>query len=239
MDDIYARYRETLKLGHQEAAEGRLKEALAYYHAAAQLAPERALPHTASGGMLLRLGRARESLVAYERALELEPDDLDALGGRAAALLAAGRRAEAGAVQQRIVALRDVGHFTASPAPVGEQTPMSNAETLAIAGEQARVTGNTDAATDAWLAESAEHVRAGHFDAALDACVRALALDSSSTRIHVELARIYFERGWHELGRERVALLRRLLELEPDAATSTAIDQLSERYIPPPPPAHG
>jgi len=43
MDDVYARYREALKLGHQEAAEDRWTEALRHYQVAADVA-DRALP---------------------------------------------------------------------------------------------------------------------------------------------------------------------------------------------------
>jgi tetratricopeptide (TPR) repeat protein len=221
-EDVYARYAESLRVGHQQAAEGKFKDALASYQAAASYAGERALPHIAIGGMHLRLGQRKEALEAYDRALALEPDNLDALTGRAAALLAAGRRGDADAVRKKIDQLRGVG--TAQPAGTdGNALPLTGAEAHAVAGEQARSAGHKDAAIDAWLAESREHVRLAHYDAALDACLRALALDSGSTRVHLELVRVYFKRGWHDQAVERALLLDRLLSLSPDPDTRAGL----------------
>src|SRR3954469_21783648 len=104
MQDVYGRYAEALRLGHQRAAEGKFKDALGHYEAAAELGGEmRALPHVAVGGMYLRLSKVREALEAYERALAVEPSDMDAVTGRAAALLAAGRRGEAALVHGRVL----------------------------------------------------------------------------------------------------------------------------------------
>ena len=217
MDDVYSRYREALRLGHQQAAEGKFAKALAQYQTAASVAGERALPHVAVGGMQLRLGRAREALASYERALTLEPSNLDALSGRAAALLAAGRREEAARVQQQISELRRADATGArGTAPAGEGTPMSAADALHAAGEQAFRAGNTEAAIDAWLAESAEHAAANRLDAALDASLRALSVAPGSPRIHLEMARLYFRRGWVPQGVERALMLDRLLQLDPD-----------------------
>jgi tetratricopeptide (TPR) repeat protein len=218
MQDIYGRYAEALRLGHQRAAEGKFKDALGHYQAAAELAVERALPHVAVGGMFLRLGNVREALAAYERALAHEPDDIDALTGRAAALLAAGRRGEAAQIHERIT---HGGQAVAAPA--GEATATPNSDRLMVAGEEARASRRPSAAIDAWLAESAEHRAAEHYDAALDACLRALALDSSAARSHLELARVWLARGWKDLAAERVALLERLLALQPDAHVSAAL----------------
>lgn len=222
MQDVYGRYAEALRLGHQRAAEGRFKDALGHYQAAAELAGERALPNVAVGGMLLRLGKVREALAAYERALAHEPDDVDALTGRAAALLAAGRRGEAAQVHERITQGGPVG-----PAPAGDATPTPNSDRLMTAGEEARASRHPSAAIDAWLAESAEHRAAEHYDAAIDACLRALSLDSSAARSHVELCRVWLARGWKDLAAERVTLLERLLALQPDAHVSAALRDLA------------
>jgi len=222
MQDLYGRYADALRLGHQRAAEGKFKDALGHYQAAAELAGERALPHVAVGGMFLRLGKIREALAAYERALSHEPDDVDALTGRAAALLAAGRRAEAAQVQELIAH----GPQAAGQAILGhptDTTAVPTADRLMAAGEDARASNRASAAIDAWLAESAEHRSADHNDAALDACLRALALDSSAARSHLELARVWLARGWKDLAAERVALLERLLALQPDAPVSAAL----------------
>jgi tetratricopeptide (TPR) repeat protein len=222
MEDVYGRYAEALRAGHQFAASGQLKEALRCYRAATELATDRAVPHIALGGTLLRLGQNKDALTAYDRALELEPNDVDALTGRAAALLAAGKRAEAAQVQQQINS-----GVPASPPARGGATPTSAADRHLASGEQARAAGRTSAAIDAWLAESAEHRVAGHYDASLDACMRALALDASATRVHLEIARAWMARGWQDRANERLRLLDRLLALQPDKQVAAAARELT------------
>lgn len=223
MGDIYGQYAEALRAGHQFAASGQLKDALRCYRAATELASERALPHVALGGTLLRLNQPREALAAYERALELEPDQVEALTGRAAALLAAGRRTEAAQVQEQ---LRHGHEGGAHSAPAGAATPLAAADRYLVNGEQSRAAGKITAAIDAWLSESAEHRVAGHHDAALDACLRALALDSSAPRIHLEIARAWLARGWPDRAAQRLALLERLLGLQPDKQVAAAAREL-------------
>jgi hypothetical protein len=128
-----------------------------------------------------------------------------------------------------MAALRDSP--IASPGvPAELQTPLTRAETLAIAGEQARDAGQREAAIDAWLAEAREGAAAHKFDAALDAALRALALDTGATRVHLALTRLYFERGWDRDARQRAAALRRLLELAPDSAISAGLDELEREF---------
>lgn len=232
MDDVFTRYQSALRAGHQLAAQGRFKDALGQYQDAAAVAGERALPHVYVGSMLVRLGKPKEALLAYDRALAVDPADLDALGGRAAALLAAGRRADALAVQQQIAALRESPR--PSSAPAGPLTPLTRAETLAVAGEQALEAGDSAGAIDAWLDEAREHAAERHFDAAFDAALRALALDGGSTRVHVELARIYAQRGWAAEAAGHLASLRQLLDLAPDAQALAAVDELTAVAPPPP-----
>jgi len=223
MEDVYGCYAEQLRQGHQFAAEGRFKDALRHYQSAADLAGARALPHVAVGGMWLRLGHAKEALAAFERGLARDPADLDALRGRAAALLAAGRRAEAAQAQQLVANRAGRG---ANGAPAGPATQMSRADALMVAGEQAHAAGNTTVAISTWLAESADHAQASRYDAALDACLRALAADSSSVRVHLEITRLYAARGWTAQGRERAQLLRHLLALQPDTAIAAELEGL-------------
>jgi tetratricopeptide (TPR) repeat protein len=222
MADVYGQYAEALRAGHQFAASGNLKEALKCYRAATEIATDRAVPHVAMGGALLRLGQNKEALASYERALELDPADVDALTGRAAALLATGKRDEAKQVQQQIFGANS------APSPVsGYGTALSAADRHLASGEQARLAGKVNAAIDAWLAESAEHRVAGHHDASLDACLRALALDSSAPRIHLEIARAWMARGWHDRANERLRLLDRLLALQPDKQVAAAARELT------------
>jgi tetratricopeptide (TPR) repeat protein len=175
--------------------------------------------------MQLRLGRARESLAAYEKALQNEPLNIDALTGRAAALLAAGRRDEANKVQQQIIDIRRAGESVGF-AP-GDATSMSAADSLHAAGELALTQGNKDAAIDAWLAESAEHASADHLDAALDAALAAVSVTPSAPRIHLQLARLYFQRGWLDKAVERTLLLDRLLNLAPEPTVHEQLRKLA------------
>jgi tetratricopeptide (TPR) repeat protein len=234
MDDLFARYQLALRAGHQLASEGKFKDALAQYEDAARVADERALPHIGIGAMHLRLGKPKDAVAAYERALVRDPNNLDALAGRASALLAAGRRADAAAAQQQIAALR-----AAPPAPAGVPeallTPRSRAESLAMAGEEASAAGRRDDAIDSWLAEAREHAGNGHFDAALDAALRALAIDTGSRRVHLELTRLCFERGWTQQGAERVEALQRLLVLAPSDEIGAALTQLAREFAQAPP----
>jgi tetratricopeptide (TPR) repeat protein len=101
-----------------------------------------------------------------------------------------------------------------------------------IAGEQARAAGNGQGAIDAWLAEAREYSNAALYDAALDACLRALAIDSSTSRIHLEMARVYFKRGWLDRAVERVTLLRRLLSMESDEEVRAALAGLVAEHAP-------
>jgi tetratricopeptide (TPR) repeat protein len=93
-DAPYERYKEALRLGHVAALHGRLDDALVAYAEAADVAPDRAMPLTSRGAVLVRLGRLDDALEAYGTALGLAPRDESALGGRADALIRAGRPAE-------------------------------------------------------------------------------------------------------------------------------------------------
>ena len=80
---IYERYKDSLRRGHVAAMRGRHEAALAAYVEAAEIAPERALPHTSIGQVCARLGRMAEALTAYAAALDRTPADAAALEGRA------------------------------------------------------------------------------------------------------------------------------------------------------------
>jgi tetratricopeptide (TPR) repeat protein len=94
-DALYERYKEALRRGHVAALRDRLDAALVAYGEAAEIAPERALPHASVGSVLLRLGRPEEGLAAYTIALLRAPRDEAAQAGRAEALAALGQVVEA------------------------------------------------------------------------------------------------------------------------------------------------
>jgi len=90
-DPLYERYKETLRAGHVAVLRGRLDEAIEAYSSASDVAPERALPHTSLGGVLLDLGRADDALAEFHAALDIAPQDEGALLGRSEALVRVGQ----------------------------------------------------------------------------------------------------------------------------------------------------
>ena len=106
---LYERYKDALRRGHVAALRGRLEPAIDAYGEAASIATDRALPHAAIGGILVRMGRIPEALEAYDRALALAARDETALRGRAEALRSLGRRVEAADTLDRLAELLDGG----------------------------------------------------------------------------------------------------------------------------------
>jgi tetratricopeptide (TPR) repeat protein len=104
---LYERYKEALRRGHVAALRSRFDAAIDAYGEAASIAPDRALPHAAIGGVLARMERPSDALAAFERALTLAPRDEAALRGRADALAALGRRADAADTLDRVAEVLD------------------------------------------------------------------------------------------------------------------------------------
>jgi tetratricopeptide (TPR) repeat protein len=94
-DALYERYKDALRRGHVAAVRDRLDAALVAYSEAAEIAPERALPHASLAAILVKLGRRDEALAAYGRAIDRSPQDETALSGRAELLASLGRRVDA------------------------------------------------------------------------------------------------------------------------------------------------
>lgn len=92
---LYERYKDALRRGHVAALRGRLDAALIAYGEAADIAPERALPHASLGTILHRLGRDDDALTAFGHALDRAPRDEAALAGRAEILAGRGDRVRA------------------------------------------------------------------------------------------------------------------------------------------------
>ncbi|HEU0235914.1 MAG TPA: tetratricopeptide repeat protein [Candidatus Limnocylindrales bacterium] len=92
---LYERYKDALRRGHVAALRGRLDAALIAYGEAADIAPERALPHASLGAILHRLGRDDDALTAFGHALDRASRDEAALTGRAEILAGRGDRVRA------------------------------------------------------------------------------------------------------------------------------------------------
>lgn len=224
MDDHFQPYRDALQRGHASVVRGRLADALKHYEDAARLAEQRALPHMSIGDVLSRMGRHGEAVDAYRRAVERSPGDAEVVDRLADALVAAGRRDEAARVRQNAAAP------TAGRAPHSlsrqETASLPPAELMHLAGHRARLEGRTQTAVEAWLNEARSHAAAGRLDAALDACQHALLVSSGAPRVHLQMARLYFQRGWRELAVERLLLLDRLLALGPDPDIGAGLEHL-------------
>ena len=106
-NSLYERYKDALRRGHVASLRGRLESAVGAYSEAAQIAPDRALPHAAIGGILVKMNRPAEAMQSYGRALKLAPRDEAALRGQADLLAAAGRRVEAAELLDRLADVLD------------------------------------------------------------------------------------------------------------------------------------
>jgi tetratricopeptide (TPR) repeat protein len=101
-DPIFERYKEALRAGHVAALRGRLDDALVQYRAAAEIAPDRPLPHVGMADALLLLGRIDDALASSGLALQRAPGDPSVLEVAARVHEAAARHDEAAALLDRL-----------------------------------------------------------------------------------------------------------------------------------------
>ena len=153
-------------------------------------------------------------------------DGSDAEAGRDARSepTSAGDVVELSAAYAEIPEVADVEPATigdAEPATTGEAedgppaaAAVPRAEQLAAEGEAALDSGDRETAASAFVEAAAAFVTAGALDAAIDACQNALTAAPGSAQAHLWLARLYFDRGWHDRAVDKVLLLDRLLALE-------------------------
>jgi tetratricopeptide (TPR) repeat protein len=228
-DPVFERYKEALKQGHMAMLKGRHKEALAAYQEAASLADHRALPFVSMGSVLLQMGRPQEAIAAYDEALARAPTDPQALSGKASALLASGRREESADLTQRVAELEAdrVRERAEQKASAQAAAWGGGPERLVAAAEAARRDGQREGAVEGFVAAAAGYQQLGQLDAALDACQRALGVWLGAPAAHLQMARIYFQRGWRDRGVERLLLLARLLTLTDDPATRDGVRELA------------
>jgi tetratricopeptide (TPR) repeat protein len=231
-DPVFERYKEALKQGHMAMLQGRHKEALAQYQEAAGLADHRALPFVSMGSVLLQMGRPQDAIAAYDQALQRAPTDPQALSGKASALLAAGRRDESADLTQQVARLEaDQARERAEQKASAQAAAWTGGpERLIAAAETARHDGHRDGAIEGFVAAAQGYQQLGQLDAALDACQRALGVSLGAPAAHLQMARIYFQRGWRDRGVERLLLLARLLTLTDDPATRDGVRELARLH---------
>ena len=232
-EPVFERYKEALKQGHVATFKGRPRDALQHYQEAARLAGHRPLPFISIGSVLLQLGRPQEAITAYDEALRRAPEDRQALSGKAAALLAAGKRSDAAALLQQIADLDAEESRRLAEADANAQAAAwhGGPEQLLRAAERSSREGKNAEAIHAYLGASSGFSDVNQLDAALDACQRALGLSLGSPAIHLEMARLYFVRGWNDLAVERLVLLERLLAFDEDAVSEANLRELALAHV--------
>ena len=356
---LYERYKDALRRGHVAALRGRNDAAVDAYGEAAEIAPDRALPHVSIGGILVKMNRFDDAAAAFDRAIALAPRDegalrgladvhvrtghrtdaADALDRLADSLDAAGRLADATDAARRALELAEsrsrrqhveglAGRLRAistgdeaaqraldqalriltppEPAPAvvemepvetepgvpvaeaaeAEDEPIAEGQVAAGAAEAAEpeiepepepdiALGETPvdepalgepeapadesvapdvpdeevaepaglgialgalaetalyagdpAARDHLLAAARAHRRAGRPSAALDACDLAIAIAPSDVDLHLLLAELYLDRGWHVLAVDKLLLLGRLAELDDNSSARERVRAL-------------
>jgi tetratricopeptide (TPR) repeat protein len=226
----FERYQAALQQGHDHLRQAKLKQALTSYRSAAELGEKRALPHVLAAGVLIRLGRIKEALSEYDKALALDPNDRSAVAGKAGTLRAAGRAAEAAKLDAKLDELEEEAEAQRLASAVAGAGGVESPEGLLVTAERMVAQGRREGAITAWLGASERYAAAGQLDAALDTCLRALLADSGSPRVHLELSRLYFLRGWHQRGADHLLLLDKLLALAPNDTVRVELVELAAKY---------
>jgi tetratricopeptide (TPR) repeat protein len=222
---------------------GRDEEALAAYGVAIERAPRDTTALTARAETLLAMKRPAEAADALDRLAEVQeaaghvPEACDTI--RRALELAESRtrrrhierlvrtlrdgpqdEAVVGALERAVGVLR-----LAAPAPADEpepspaQRPAPDDASLVLAQAEDSLGGGDDGRTrDLFVRAAIAQRTAGHTDAAIDACYLALAVAPGDPELHVVMAELYIDRGWHAVAAEKLLLLGRLVELTGDLA---------------------
>jgi tetratricopeptide (TPR) repeat protein len=228
-DDGPVRYREALRRGHVAVTRGRPREAIAHYAEAARLAEQRSQPYVSMGSVYLQMRQPREAIRAFDEALARMPADPSALRGKAAALEADGRPAEARELNLRAMQLEAQERAAHAGGRDADQR-RRELERYVADGEEARRAGDLDRAAGAFHTAAMGYAAEGAFDAAIDACLRALEARPGAIDVHFTMAYLYLRRGWADLGVQRVKLIDHRLEIDADPRRRTALQALARDF---------
>jgi tetratricopeptide (TPR) repeat protein len=228
-DPVSTRYKEALRRGHVAVVKGRPREAVQHYQEAADLAGQRPLALVSMGGVYLQMRQPREALVAFDEALKRAPADLDAMRGKAQALQAAGRAEDSKVVFARLAELEAQQRSSQRSVPAVDPLTLE-LERHIEAGAAARAAGDVNAACMAYLTAANGYSAANDFDAALDACLRALEARPGNIDVHFTMAVMYLRRGWAELGAQRVVLIEHRLDVDDDPRRRAALQALARDH---------
>jgi len=226
---VSARYKDALQRGHVAVARGRPREAIEHYQEAGELVPDRPLPFVSIGNVYLQMHQPADALKAFETALVRNPSDVDAMRGKAAALEVTGRGLEA-------VALRSRGAELEAMAQAGQRSAVA-ADPRALElerhvrnGAAARAAGDLNTAAAAYLAAANGYAAVNDFDAAIDACLRALEARPGNIDVHFTMTLLYLRRGWADLGVQRAMLIERRLDIDDDPRRRAALHALARDF---------
>ena len=103
---------------------------------------------------------------------------------------------------------------------------------LTLAVEESLEAGDLEEARRRALIAAIGHREVGQFHAAMDACYQALAILPSDPDIHLLLAELYLDRGWHGPAADKLVLLGRLSQLTGDDATRARLCYLAAARFP-------
>jgi tetratricopeptide (TPR) repeat protein len=101
------------------------------------------------------------------------------------------------------------------PAPMIEG-PRPDPETLLAEAVELAAAGDGPGARDLMLTAVAIHREESRLDAALEVCLRLLAISPGDPQVHLAIANLQLDRGWTDLATEKLQLLLRLTALTGD-----------------------
>ena len=228
-DPVSVRYKDALQRGHVAVVKGQPREAIGHYDVAAGLAPERPLPYIRMGQVYLQMEQPREALRAFEAALQRAPSEREALEGKAAALAATGRAREAGDTRSRAAELAAREQAVERRRRPGDPR-LLEIERHIINGAAARTVGELGVAAAAYLTAANGFVAVNDFDAAIDACLRALEAQPGNIDVHFVMTMLYLRRGWTELAVQRITLIKHRLDIDDDARRRGALLALARDH---------
>jgi tetratricopeptide (TPR) repeat protein len=226
--EVSDHYREALRRGHVAVVKGRPREAIGHYEQAARLAEGRALPMVSLGSLYLQMRRPKDAARAFDEALRRAPHDVTAMRGKASALQAEGHGSEAVALLRRADELEAMERAGRGRRAVDMRR--LELERLVAEGQEARTAGDLDRAAGSFGSAARGFAEGDSFEAAIEACLRALEARPGAIDVHFTMAYLYLKRGWAELGVERVKLIERRLRIDEDPRRRAALLAMARDY---------
>ena len=109
--------------------------------------------------------------------------------------------------------------------------PRPDPETLlAVAADQLEA-GDSQSARDLMLTAVLVHREEGRLDAALEICLRLLAVAPGDPKVHLAIANLQLDRGWTQVATEKIELLLRLTSLTGDTQAEADVHFLASERL--------